>query len=121
VTEKAIPLTEAPLGEPLRLVRIDAGHRMTHRLLDLGLTHGVELTVLQDSGGPLLIRVRDSRIALGRGMARHLAVTPCGESGDAAVGRRGYHRGRRHHRHGLRWGRARRFGADSTADAEQDV
>ena len=31
--------------------------------------------VMQDSGGPLILALRDSRIALGRGMAEKLTVT----------------------------------------------
>lgn len=68
------PLSQAHTGEALRLVRIDAGCRLAHRLIELGLTPGVALTIIQNSGGPLLISVRDSRVALGRGMAHKLQV-----------------------------------------------
>jgi ferrous iron transport protein A len=121
MTVGTIPLTQAPLGAPLKLVRIRGGKHMVHRLADMGLTRGVEITILQDSGGPLLISVRDTRIALGRGMARHLVVTPCEDNGHAEAGRRERRFGRRHRRHGLRWGRARHFDADSPSDSEQDA
>lgn len=71
-----LPLTMAAAGQPLRLVEIRAGHELTHRLAELGLTRGVELKVVQDAGGPLLISVRGSRIAIGRGMAHKLMVAP---------------------------------------------
>ena len=69
-------LSTVPIGQPIRLVKIDAGRRLTHRLTELGLTPGVEFTVIQNTGGPLLISVRGSRIALGREMARKILVKP---------------------------------------------
>jgi len=71
-----VPLSLAAAGQKLRLMDIHAGHQLTHRLAELGITRGVELEVVQDAGGPLLISVRGSRIAMGRGMAHKLLVTP---------------------------------------------
>jgi Fe2+ transport system protein FeoA len=67
-------LSSAAKGQTVRLVRIDAGKKLIHRLTELGLTPGVELTLVHDSGGPLLLSVRDSRVAVGRGMAEKLHV-----------------------------------------------
>lgn len=70
------PLAMTSVGEKVRLESIQAGEKLTQRLTALGLTPGVELSVVQDAGGPLLISVRDSRIALGRGMAQKVMVSP---------------------------------------------
>jgi ferrous iron transport protein A len=70
-----LPLTSAPTGKPLVLVGIEGGKRFNRRLVELGLTPGIHLRIMQDSGGPLILAVRDSRIALGRGMAEKLTVT----------------------------------------------
>lgn len=72
--ENSIPLTQAPIGRLLKLERIDGGHKFRRRLVELGLTPGINLRVLQDSGGPMILAVRDSRLALGRGMAEKLSV-----------------------------------------------
>ena len=69
-------LSTVPMGHPIRLAKIKAGRRLTHRLTELGLTPGVEFSIIQDNGGPLLIEVRGSRIAIGREMARKIQVTP---------------------------------------------
>ena len=61
-------------GQPVRLVRIAAGRKLVHRLTELGLTPGVVFEVLHDHGGPLLLAVRNSRLALGRGMASKILV-----------------------------------------------
>jgi len=63
-------------GERVKLVEIIAGRRMRRRLTELGLTPGIELRVVQDEGGPLLLAVYDSRLALGRGMAHKVLVKP---------------------------------------------
>ncbi len=77
-----IPLSKAPAGQELRLVKIQAGRKLTHRLAELGLTPGVKLRVVQKNGGPLLISVRGSRIALGRGIAHKLLVSAPNAVGD---------------------------------------
>jgi ferrous iron transport protein A len=70
------PLSKALANEELILVEISARRRLTHRLAELGLTPGVKLRVVQVNGGPLLVSVRGSRIAIGRGMAEKVMVIP---------------------------------------------
>lgn len=69
-----IPLTHIPVGQLVQLVEIKGGREITHRLVEMGLTPGVEIKIMQDAGGPLLLAIRDSRIALGRGMAFRVLV-----------------------------------------------
>lgn len=71
-----MPLSMAATGQPLRLIAVQTEHKLIHRLAELGLTPGVELTVVQDAGGPLLVAVRGSRIAIGRGIAHLVQVVP---------------------------------------------
>jgi Fe2+ transport system protein FeoA len=48
---------------------------ITNRLISLGFTPGVEIQVLQNNGhGPLVVNVRDTRVALGRGEAHDIFV-----------------------------------------------
>ena len=61
-------------GERVRLVKVRAGGRMVTRLTTMGLTSGVEFTVLQDCGGPKMISVRGSKVAIGHGMAHRILV-----------------------------------------------
>ena len=50
--------------------------RFVKRLTDLGLTPGTKVTVVKSAPfkGPLEVRVRGSRLALGRGMASRILV-----------------------------------------------
>ena len=76
----SISLCDAPIGQPVTLTGIKGGRKFHRRLVELGLTPGVQLKVMQDSGGPLIIAVRDSRIALGRGMAKKIFVSKIKET-----------------------------------------
>jgi ferrous iron transport protein A len=57
----------------VRLLR--GGEEFNHRMVALGFTPGVEVTVVQNYGrGPILVTVRDTRVALGRGEALKLLI-----------------------------------------------
>lgn len=73
-------LSSVAINQPVQLAKIDAGRRFSHRLTELGLTPGVELSVIQNNGGPLLLSVRGFRIAIGREMANKIHVAPIVES-----------------------------------------
>lgn len=69
------PLTEAPLGVPLRVKAIMGGCQAQARLASLGILPGEEVTVLQRSNsGPLLLEVKGARVALGRGISLKITV-----------------------------------------------
>jgi ferrous iron transport protein A len=62
-------------GEEVKLVNIIGGSVLRKRLADLGLNTGMALRVIQaDPQGPMILGVKDSRIALGRGMAQKVIV-----------------------------------------------
>jgi ferrous iron transport protein A len=71
-------LEHAELRFPLRIAGIDGGHEVRARLATMGLLPGVVLSVLNRGplGGPLLVEIDGTRIALGRGVARKVLVEP---------------------------------------------
>ena len=70
----SLPLSMIGPGQRVKLLEITAGRKLKHRLTELGLTPGTEMKVLQDDGGPLLLAIQDSRLAVGRGMAHKILV-----------------------------------------------
>ena len=73
-----MPLALAQPGESVKLVALHGGQQLRKRLADLGLTLEMPLRVVQGNGhGPLIIAVKDTRLAIGRGMAHHIMVEPC--------------------------------------------
>ena len=73
-----LPLGMVPAGKTVKLVEIEGGRRLRKRLADLGLNIGLCVRVTHsDSHGPVILAVKeDTRLALGRGMAYKILVTP---------------------------------------------
>lgn len=70
-----LPLAMIAEGENVQLVNIIGGRVLRKRLADLGLNPGMSLKVIQvDPQGPMILAVKDSRIAMGRGMAQKVMV-----------------------------------------------
>ena len=71
----AVPLSALSTGEHGAVVQLEGGRGLLSRMASLGFTPGAEITVLQNCGrGPLIVRVREARVALGRGEARKIHV-----------------------------------------------
>lgn len=77
-----LPLSDCPRDRTACLRCLHVDRCVVHRLLELGLTPGVELRVVQDNGGPMLVSVRGSRVALGRDLADNLWVEMDGPTAD---------------------------------------
>jgi ferrous iron transport protein A len=72
---KTMPLSELPAGEHACIIALGFGRGISIRLSTLGFTPGAELTMIQNYGyGPLVVTIRDTRIALGRREARSILV-----------------------------------------------
>ncbi|MBI9049605.1 MAG: ferrous iron transport protein A [Anaerolineaceae bacterium] len=75
-----MPLSMVRQGTEVCLIEIRGGMRMRKRLADLGLTCGMKLkTVCNNGNGPIILKVKDSRLAIGRGMLHHILVEPLRE------------------------------------------
>ena len=73
--DKAISLPDLPLGQIGIVYQIDSGHGACKRLNELGLIPGVEVELVNKiTSGPIMIRVKGSKLALGRGIARKVKV-----------------------------------------------
>jgi ferrous iron transport protein A len=77
VGENEASLSAVHAGESVQIRRLHGGHRFMSRLAPLGFTPGAHLRVVQNYGhGPLIVSLRDTRIALGRGEATKILVEP---------------------------------------------
>jgi ferrous iron transport protein A len=62
-------------GEAARIRKMQGGHGFLSRLASLGFTPGTHLRVVQNYGhGPIIVSVRDTRVALGRGEAEKILI-----------------------------------------------
>jgi ferrous iron transport protein A len=70
-----VPLSTVQAGRSVVLRRVSAGWGMTARLAAMGLVPGTALRVHRnDRCGPVVVEIHGSRVVLGRGMARSVAV-----------------------------------------------
>jgi ferrous iron transport protein A len=70
-----IPLAELVTGEHARVVSFTAGRALINRMASLGITPGAQIDMTQNYGhGPLIVIVRGTRVALGRGEAAQIFV-----------------------------------------------
>ena len=68
-------LDHLSVGATAVVRELDGGNEVSGRLAAMGLVLGAALQVMQNSGkGPMLVRVRDTRLALGRGEAQRILV-----------------------------------------------
>ena len=70
-----MPLGHLRPGEVGVVRELAGGWGFVSRLATLGFTPGVEITMVQNFGrGPIIVLVRDTRVALGRGEAGKVLV-----------------------------------------------
>jgi len=70
-------LTALAPGQRAVVTALEGGHGMRRRLASMGLTVGSEVESLISRGsGPIVVAVRQTRLALGRGVANRVLVEP---------------------------------------------
>ena len=73
--DKEFPLDKLSPGERAAVCSLSGGRTVSNRLVSLGFTPGVELEMVQNFGhGPLIVALRGTRVALGRGEAAKILV-----------------------------------------------
>ena len=72
---KIIPLALLSPGKKARVISIMAGRGLQERLTGIGIGLGSEVEVIYQGGrGPFLVAVKETRLAIGRGMAYKIMV-----------------------------------------------
>ena len=70
-----LTLSDLPGGAAGIVIGVNGGKELFSRLASIGVTPGTSVLIVQNYGnGPVIIKVRDSRIAVGRGEARNVLV-----------------------------------------------
>jgi ferrous iron transport protein A len=74
-TENRVDLGAVRAGELVHIRQVQGGRTLLSRLASLGFTPGAPLRVIQNFGrGPIIVALRDTRVALGRGEASKILV-----------------------------------------------
>ena len=71
-------MTNSAAGAVVRVVGVRGRGRWSRRLQDMGLNEQMELRVVNaaEGGGPIIVAVGMSRIAIERSLAYHVMVVP---------------------------------------------
>lgn len=73
--QQKISLSDVAAGEAATVMDFLGGRMVNNRLASLGFTPGVTISMTQNFGrGPLIVLVRGTRVALGRGEAAKIIV-----------------------------------------------
>lgn len=70
-----VPLSDLSVGEVATIFSFQVGRIENNRLASLGFTPGAHINITQNFGhGPMIVTIRGSRVALGRGEAAKIFV-----------------------------------------------
>lgn len=71
-----MPLSMMAEGSRAIVTAIQGGHGLNRRLAEMGVFVNSEIALIRTGGGPVVVEVRGSRLAIGRGMAQRVMVRP---------------------------------------------
>ena len=69
-----MPLTMAQARESASIQKITGKDEVRQHLAELGFVVGAPVTVVSQMGGNLIVQVKDSRVALDKGMANRIMI-----------------------------------------------
>lgn len=69
-----MPLTMAAVGDTVTIRKITGKDSLRQHLAELGFVVESDVTVISEIAGNLIVQVKESRIALDRGMANRIMI-----------------------------------------------
>ena len=69
-----MPLSMAVIGEKKRVIKVGGKDEVRRFLQNLGFVEGVEITVVSELSGNMIINVKDTGIAIDKSMANRIMV-----------------------------------------------
>lgn len=69
-----VPITVADIGEEVTIRKITGKDEIRLHLAEMGFVVGEPVTLLAKIGGNLILKVKESRIAIGEGLANRIQI-----------------------------------------------
>ena len=69
-----ISLNSIAIGKSAEVNNFEGGKIMGKKLMEMGLNKGAVIKIIRNDAGPLIIKVGETRLVLGRGMAQKVMV-----------------------------------------------
>lgn len=75
--KESIKLTDSYSGSVVRIEKISGGDKLRDKLLSMGVLPGKEIEILSKrKNGPVIVKINDTRIVIGHGMASKILILP---------------------------------------------
>ena len=71
---KMMPILMTQAGDNVTIAKITGRSDVKQRLGELGFVAGTPVSIVQSHGGDMIVRIRDSKLALTREMAARIMV-----------------------------------------------
>lgn len=69
-----MPLTFAPIGVPLTIIKVQSEGKLKKHLANLGIIPDEQLTLLESSKGNVIMLIKNGRLALSKDIASKIYV-----------------------------------------------
>lgn len=69
-----IPLSLCKTGEVNKVIKVSGTDEVKSHLNDLGFVEGTEVSIINELAGNIIVSVKDSRVAIDRGLANKIMV-----------------------------------------------
>ena len=69
-----MPLVLASAGEEQIIKKVGGSQELRQHLADMGFVPGGSVTVVSDIGGNVIVKVKESRVAISREMAQKIMI-----------------------------------------------
>lgn len=69
-----MPLNAIEIGKYAEVNNVVGGEMMCKKLMEMGVNRGCVIEMVRNDSGPLIIRLGESKLVLGRGMAQKVMV-----------------------------------------------
>ena len=69
-----MPLSFAPVGQPLEIKKVSGNQEKKKHLEDMGFVVGGKLVVVQEIAGNMILNVKESRVAINRDLASKIMI-----------------------------------------------
>ncbi len=69
-----MPLIVAPINRPVKVMKILTDDKTKKHLESLGVTIGSEIVILSQSGGSIICKIKDGRMAFDKNLATKILV-----------------------------------------------
>ena len=71
---KTVSLISCQIGKIATVKKINAGYKAHQFLADLGVHEGEKVRIVKNDFGPIIVEIKDTRVAIGRGLAEKITV-----------------------------------------------